>query len=134
MKYSKILFILFAGSALVFAEAANSSTAATASAPIAKHSAKAMLVIKGKVVSTDVIENKLIVKTKKAEDTLNVDSTTVIRANGKKIALGDLSSETPVSISYKNTDGKMIAVKITKIIAATQHKTVPKDSTKTQAK
>lgn len=135
MKCSKIFYMVLAGSALVAGtQAAGTATTAAASTPVVKRPATAQHVISGTVASVDVIGNTLLVKAKKAEDTLDVDSTTIIQANGKKVAFGDLKSDARVTVSYTIVDGKKVVSKITIRPAAVPSKATPKDSTKNQSK
>ena len=113
MKLSTILLAAFVCTAFTFAQAAD---AAKPAAP--KHAAKSQLAVSGTITSVDAIGNVLIVKAKKAEDTVNVDTTTVIKAGGKKVTLAELITGSPVTVNYKMSEGKKIAVKIMEKVAA----------------
>jgi hypothetical protein len=118
----KLHHVLVAGLvACGFVLAQEAATTAPAAAPAAEKAAPAKAApakkdgvknITGAIVSVDAIANTIIIKTKKAEDTLTVNDKTVIKAGGKVVALADLKAETKVGASYKMEEGKMVAVKI----------------------
>ena len=81
-------------------------------APVKKQQAPKVLPLYGTIVSVDAIANTVIIKTKKAEDTLTVNDKTVIKDAGKVVALADLKADTKVNASYKMDEGKKLAVKI----------------------
>ena len=117
MKLSHVLVAGLVACGLVFAQEATTTTAPAAeNAPMAKAKvAKKTMpkIANGEIVSIDAIANIVIVKTRKAEDTLTVIDKTVIKdAKGKVVALADLKAETRVSATYKVEDGKMIAIAI----------------------
>jgi pyruvate dehydrogenase E2 component (dihydrolipoamide acetyltransferase) len=118
-----------------FVLAQEAATTAPAAAPAAEKAApakaapakkEAVKTVAGTIVSVDAIANTVIIKTKKAEDTLTVNDKTVIKAGGKVVALADLKAETKVGASYKMEEGKMVAVKISeKPVAPAKVKAAP---------
>lgn len=124
----KLYHALLAGlvaSGLVFAQEA--ATTAPAAAPATEKTAPAKAPAKKEVVkqvtgtisAVDAIANTVIVKGKKAEDTLSVNDKTAIKVAGKAATLADLKADMKVTASYKVEDGKNVAVKITeKVVAA----------------
>jgi hypothetical protein len=108
--------------------AQDAATAAPAAAPVKAPVAKTQGVkpCNGTVVSVDAIANTVIIKCKKAEDTLTVNEKTVIKASGKVVALADLKADTKVNASYKMEEGKKVAVKITEKPAAPAAAAKPK--------
>ena len=79
---------------------------------------EAAIQIHGSVVSVDAIGNTVIIKSKKADDTLTVNEKTVITVGGKTTALADLKADTKVAAIYKKEEGKNVAIKITEKVAA----------------
>lgn len=120
----KVLKLLAIG--LIFTGAAFAQEPTKSAAP----KAPAAKTITGTVSSVDAIGNTLIVKTKKAEDTLAVDSATTIKENGKDIKLADLAAGTNVSVTYKMVDGKKIATKVKKVAKAKAPAAAKPDTTK----
>ena len=123
MKFSRILIAVLACTSLLLAQEA------TASAPKA---AKAKGSCMGTVVSVDAIANTIIVKTKKGEDTISVESGAKIMSGKKEIALGDIKADSKVTITCKTVDGKKVASKITES-AAKAGKTTKKTSESTSS-
>jgi hypothetical protein len=109
MKLVKILTIAAVCTGLVMAQA--TTTEAPAKAKTAKASA---LRVSGEVVSVDAIGNTVVIKAKKGEDTLSVDSATVVKIDGKAGKVADLSTGNVISAVYKMESGKMVATKISK--------------------
>jgi hypothetical protein len=109
MKLGKILTIALACTGLVIAQA--STTAAPAKEKAAKAS---VLHVSGTVVSVDAIGNTVVIKAKKGEDTLSVDSATVVKIGGKAGSISELSAGNVISAVYKMENGKMVATKISK--------------------
>jgi len=108
MKLSRLFLAGLACVSMAFVSAnGDTNVQKTAAANTATH------VATGTIVSVDAIGNTLVVKTKKAEDTLYVDSTTVIKSGKNKVTLGELSAGTPVTVYYKKVDGKKMATSIT---------------------
>jgi hypothetical protein len=123
MKFAKVAVAVLACTGLIFAQAA--TTAAPAVAPVAAPAKAekpvkkdAPLTIKGTVVSVDAIASTIIVKVKKGEDTLSVESDAKIMSGKKEITLGDLKQDVKVSVTVKKVDGKNVATKIVVIPAA----------------
>jgi hypothetical protein len=116
---NKLATILLAAalSTAVFAQATSTAPAAdtTKKAAPAKKAAPS---ISGTVESVDAIGNTIVVKAGKKDDTLSVDSATVIKSAGKDVKLADLASGAKVNISYKSEAGKKVATKITEKAAA----------------
>ncbi len=83
--------------------------------------------ISGTLQSVDAIGNTIVIKTKTKEDTLTVDSATVIKTSGKAVSLGDLASGIKVTATYKEENGTKIAKKIT---AKPEKAPAAQDSTK----
>jgi hypothetical protein len=119
--YHALIAGLVASSFVLAEEAATTAPAAAPAektAPAAKPAAKKEGVknISGTIVAVDAIANTVIIKTKvkkvEALDTLTVNDKTVIKAEGKVIALADLKADTKVSAAYKSEDGKKVATKI----------------------
>ncbi len=115
MKLSRILIAVIACSSFLFAQAAT-----TEAAPKAEKAAKkeAASTISGSVVSVDAIANTIIVKVKKAEDTVSVEAGAKILSGKKEIALGDIKADAKVTITTKVVDGKKVATKIVEKAAA----------------
>lgn len=110
MKLSRLFVAGLVCVSIVFVSA-NAATSAhvqkTAMAKTASH------VVTGKVASVDAIGNTLVVKTKSAEDTFYVDSTTVIKSGKNKITLGELTTDASVTVYYKKVNGRKTATNIT---------------------
>ena len=112
----KLYHALIAGLvACSFAIAQDSAATKPAPMPTTKTAkamkAKAVKMVWGKIVSVDAIANTIIIKTKKAEDTLSTTEKTVILPKGTMIA--DLKADDKVGVGYMMEDGKMVATKIT---------------------
>jgi hypothetical protein len=115
--------LVLAQDAATTAPAAAAPAAPAKAAPVKKQGLKPLT---GAVVSVDAIANTVIIKTKKAEDTLTINDKTVIKAGGKVVALADLKADTKVNASYKMEEGKKVAVKITEKPAAPAASAKPK--------
>jgi hypothetical protein len=113
MKLVRALVIALSCTALLFAQAATEPAAKAA--PAAKKEAVKMVM--GTVVSVDAVANTIIVKTKKAEETISVAADAKIMSGKKAITLGDLKAESKVTLSCKMVDGKLVASKITESAA-----------------
>lgn len=108
MKIVRILTIALSCTALLMA-----AETATTAAP-AKAAKPAALKVSGEIVSVDAIGNTVVIKAKKGEDTLSVDSATVVKVDGKAAKVADLTAGNVVSAVYKMDAGKMVATKISK--------------------
>jgi hypothetical protein len=124
MRLVRILTIALACTGLVMAQA--STTAAPAKAKTAKVSS---LRVSGEIVSVDAIGNSVVIKAKKGEDTLSVDSATVVKVDGKAAKVADLSAGNVVSAVYKMDSGKMVATKISKTEPKAKAAKAPKAET-----
>jgi hypothetical protein len=113
MKFSRILIAVLACTSFLLAQEA----AAPAAAKPAKAKKEAATMVTGKVVSVDAIANTIIVKTKKAEDTISVESGAKIMSGKKEVALGDIKADANVTVTCKTVDGKKVASKITESAA-----------------
>jgi hypothetical protein len=82
----------------------------------AKEQSGATMNIHGKVVSVDVVTNTIIVKTKRAADTLSVKSGAKIMLGmmelSKETTLGDLQTDAKVTVTWEIIDGKKTATEI----------------------
>jgi hypothetical protein len=125
MKLTKILIAVLACTAFLFAQEA-AAPAAKAEKPAKAAKAAKEMSISGTVVSVDAIANTIIVKSKKAEDTLSVEAGAKIMQGKKEIALGDLKADAKVTVSCKTVDGKKVATKIVEKAAAKAEKTTKK--------
>ena len=121
MKFSRVLIAVLACTSLLLAQ--------EAAAPKAAKAAKSSPIM-GSVVSVDAIANTIIVKVKKGEDTISVESGAKIMSGKKEIALGDIKADSKVTIACKTVDGKKVASKIT-VSAAKVTKTTKKTSEST---
>jgi hypothetical protein len=130
MKLSRILIAVLACTSLLLAQEAV-APAAAAPAKVAKKAAPSTVI--GTVVSVDAIANTIIVKTKKAEDTLSVEAGAKIMSGKKEITLGDLKADAKVTVSCKVVDGKKVATKIVEKVvpAKVEKKTVESTTTTT---
>jgi hypothetical protein len=117
MKLSRVLIAVLACTSLLLAQ--------EAAAPKAEKPAKAAKAstIMGSVVSVDAIANTIIVKVKKAEDTISVESGAKIMSGKKEIALGDIKADAKVTVTCKMVDGKKVATKITEAAAKAEKTT-----------
>lgn len=113
MKLSRVLIAVLACTSFLLAQEA----AAPAAAKPAKAKKEAATMVTGKVVSVDAIANTIIVKTKKAEDTISVESGAKIMSGKKEVALGDIKADANVTVTVKTVDGKKVATKITESAA-----------------
>jgi hypothetical protein len=115
MKLARMLVVLLAATAFLFAQ-----EAAPAAAPKAEKAAKKEAVKKlmGTVVSVDAIANTIIVKVKKGEDTLSVEAGAKITHGKKEITLGDIKADESVTVTTKMVDGKKVATHIAVAAAA----------------
>jgi pyruvate dehydrogenase E2 component (dihydrolipoamide acetyltransferase) len=101
------------------APAAKAAPAAPA-APAAKAEkapAAKTVSISGTVVSTDAIANTIVVKTKKAEETVSIAPTSKIMLGKKEIKLADVSKDQKVKVSYTEENGAKTATSV-KVSAA----------------
>jgi hypothetical protein len=116
MKLCRTLLVGLVAVGFAFAQETAPAAAAPAAAP-AKAEKKAPaakpIELKGTIVSVDAIGNSIVVKGKKADDTLSVTPETKILSGKKAVALGDLKAESSVTVSYKVEEGKKIATAIT---------------------
>jgi len=110
MKLARMLVVLLAATAFLFAQ-----EAAPAAAP---KSAKTVKKLMGTVVSVDAIANTIIVKVKKGEDTLSVEAGAKITQGKKEITLGDIKADESVTVTTKMVDGKKVATHIAVAAAA----------------
>jgi hypothetical protein len=110
MKLARMMVVALCATAFLFAQEA----AAPAAAPKAEKAAKkeAVKKIMGTVVSVDAIANTIIVKVKKGEDTLSVESGAKITQGKKEITLGDIKADESVTVTCKMVDGKKVATHI----------------------
>ncbi|MGA2506005.1 MAG: hypothetical protein ABSF80_00830 [Chitinispirillaceae bacterium] len=120
VKFLKVLVAVLSCTSFLFAQAEGSTAAEQAQTKAhekAEQKASAMK-IHGKVVSVDIIANTIIVKTQKAEDTLNVDAGTKIMLGmmelSKKITFRDLQTDDMVTITFQITNGRKTATIIVK--------------------
>jgi hypothetical protein len=116
MKMSRILIAVLACTSLLLAQEAAAPAAAPAKAGKAKKEAASTVM--GSVVSVDAIANTIIVKVKKGEDTISVESGAKIMSGKKEIALGDIKADAKVTVTCKMVDGKKVASKIVEKAAA----------------
>jgi hypothetical protein len=107
MKLSHALVAVVACTSFLFAQEA---AAPKAEAKAAKKEATTM--ISGKVVAVDAIANTIIVKVKKGEDTLSVETGAAITSGKTTITLGDIKADAMVTVTCKKVDGKNVATKI----------------------
>jgi hypothetical protein len=119
MKLSRVLIAVLACTSLLLAQEA----AAPAAAKPAKAKKEAASIITGSVVSVDAIANTIIVKVKKGEDTISVESGAKIMSGKKEIALGDIKADAKVTVTCKTVDGKKVASKITEAAAKAEKTT-----------
>jgi hypothetical protein len=117
MKLSRILIAVLACTSLLLAQ--------EAAAPKAEKPAKGAKAstIMGSVVSVDAIANTIIVKVKKGEDTISVESGAKIMSGKKEIALGDIKADAKVTVTTKTVDGKKVATKIVEAAAKAEKTT-----------
>jgi hypothetical protein len=129
MKLSRVLIAVLACTSLLLAQEATAPAAAKAEKP-AKAAGSTIM---GTVVSVDAIANTIIVKVKKAEDTISVESGAKIMSGKKEIALGDIKADAKVTVTCKTVDGKKVATKIVEKAAAAkvEKKTVESSTTTT---
>lgn len=114
MRLSHIVVAALATASLLFAEEAAAPAAAPAKekAPKAAAAKVAAKKISGTLASIDLVGNTIVVNVKKAQETIAVDSTTKVKVSGKKAALADLKQDMQVKVSYKEEEGKKVAVEI----------------------
>jgi hypothetical protein len=110
-----LLIVSAALSTALFAQAATTPAPAGAKSTT---TAKKAPSLSGTVASVDAIGNTLVIKVGKKDDTLSVDSATVIKSAGKEVKLADLASGAKVTVAYKSEAGKKVATKITEKSAA----------------
>jgi hypothetical protein len=113
MKLSRVLIAVLACTSLLLAQ-----EAAAPAPKAAKAKKEAASTIMGSVVSVDAIANTIIVKVKKGEDTISVESGAKIMSGKKEIALGDIKADSKVTVTCKMVDGKKVASKIVEKAAA----------------
>jgi hypothetical protein len=113
MKVSRILIAVLACTSLLLAQ-----EAAAPAPKAAKAKKEAGSTVMGSVVSVDAIANTIIVKVKKGEDTISVESGAKIMSGKKEIALGDIKADSKVTVTCKMVDGKKVASKIVEKAAA----------------
>jgi hypothetical protein len=119
MKLLKVLVAVLACTSFVLAqEAAAPAAAAPAKAEKAAAKKEAASVIKGSVVSVDAIANTIIVKVKKGEDTISVETGAKIKSGKADIQLGDIKADAKVAVTCKMVDGKKVATQIVETPAA----------------
>jgi hypothetical protein len=118
LKFLKVLVAVLSCTSFLFAQAEGSTVeeqAQTKAHEKAEQKTSAMK-IHGKVVSVDTIANTIIVKTKRADDTLNVDAGTKIMLGmmelSKEITFRDLQTDDMVTITWQIINGKKTATKI----------------------
>ena len=116
MKLARLMVIALAATSFLFAQKAVTTTTTTKTEKTAKK--EAVKTIAGKVVSVDAVANTIIVKVKKAEDTLSVEAGAKIVSGKKEITLGDITADASVTITFKVVDGKKVATKISEKAAA----------------
>jgi hypothetical protein len=119
MKFSRILIAVLACSSFLFAQEASSPKPA-------KAKKMAGSIIKGTVVSIDAIASLIVVKVKKVDDTVSVESSTKIMSGKKDIAIGDIKPDSKVTVIYKTLDGKKMATKIIETAPKTESKAAAK--------
>ena len=71
-----------------------------------------VMTIRGKLVSVNSMDNTIMVKTKKGEETISVESDAKIMKGKKEIAVGDLKEGSELTIHAKMMEGKITASKI----------------------
>jgi hypothetical protein len=125
MKLSSVMIAALAAASMLFAQ--------EAAAPKAEKGAKKETVktVIGSVVSVDAVANTIIVKVKKAEDTLSVEAGAKILSGKKDIVLGDIKTDASVTVHFKVVDGKKVATKIVEKTAAVKSTKVEKSKTET---
>ncbi|HUI93020.1 MAG TPA: hypothetical protein VLX68_12300 [Chitinivibrionales bacterium] len=128
MNIAKMLIALIACASLLFAGEAAAPAPAKAANGAKKESS-----IAGTVVSVDAIANSIIVKVKKAEDTLSVETGAKVLSGKKEIPLGDLKADAKVTVTCKTVDGKKVATRIVEKAAAPAAPKAGKAEKKTEA-
>jgi hypothetical protein len=118
MKLSRVLIAVLACTSLLLAQ-----EAAAPAPKAAKAKKEASSTIMGSVVSVDAIANTIIVKVKKGEDTISVESGAKIMSGKKEIALGDIKADAKVTVTTKTVDGKKVATKIVEAAAKAEKTT-----------
>jgi DnaK suppressor protein len=129
MKLSRILIAVVACASFLMAQEAAAPAAPKAEKPAKAEKApaakkEAATVISGTVVSADA--STIIVKTKKAEDTLAIDAAAKIMIGKKEAAAADLKADMAVTVTCKTVEGKKVATKIVEKAAAKAEKTTKK--------
>jgi small nuclear ribonucleoprotein (snRNP)-like protein len=119
MKFSRILIAVLACSSFLFAQEASL-------AKPAKAKKIAGSIIKGTVISVDAIANLIVVKVKKIDDTVSVESSTKIMSGKKDIAIGDIKTDSKVTVIFKTLDGKKMATKIIEMAQKPESKAAAK--------
>jgi hypothetical protein len=117
MKLLKVLVAVLACTSFLLAQEAAAPAAAPAKAEKAAKK-EATTVVKGTVVSVDAIANTIVVKAKKGEETISVETGAKIMSGKKEIALGDIKADAKVAVTCKMVDGKNVATKIVETPAA----------------
>lgn len=107
MKSLLSLIVVLLWTSFLFAQADGSTAKEQSGTPMNIH---------GKVVSVDVKANTIIVKTKRAADTLIVKSGAKIMLGmmelSKETTLGDLQTDAKVTVTWEIIDGKKTATEI----------------------
>jgi len=78
--------------------------------------------IMGSVISIDAVTNTIIVKEKKGEDTISVESGAKIVRGKKNITLGDMKTGSKATVIYTTIDGMKMASKIIEKISVSTKK------------
>ncbi|HUI91154.1 MAG TPA: hypothetical protein VLX68_02800 [Chitinivibrionales bacterium] len=118
MKLLKVLVAVLACASFVLAQEA-AAPAAAAPAKAEKGAKKeATTVVTGTVVSVDAIANTIVVKAKKGEETISVETTTKIKSGKADVQLGDIKADAKVKVTCKMVDGKKVATQIVETPAA----------------
>jgi hypothetical protein len=117
MKLLKVLVAVLACTSFLLAQEAAAPAAAPAKAEKAAKK-EASSIVKGTVVSVDAIANSIVVKTKKAEETISVETGAKIKSGKADVALGDIKADAKVSVTCKMVDGKKVATQIVETPAA----------------
>jgi len=107
MKIARIAVFVIACAGLLFAQMDSSKAEGKTKM---KSDAKTLT---GKLVSVDLVANTIVVKTKKAEDTLEVAPDAMIKKGKSTIAIGDLATDSHVTVTWKMESDKKMATKIT---------------------
>ena len=103
---------------------ATPAAAAPAAAAPAKAAPAKTKTLSGAVVSTDAVGNTIVIKGKKADETVSVPATAKIMEGGKAVALADIAAGSKVVVKYTEENGAKTAasVKVTPAAAAAKTK------------